>query len=83
MSIGATVTLFWRDGQGRPQEQLQQVSAASGFCAQNDHRLHFGLGQGAQVQKAVIRWPRAGASPQTVPASSLPVGRVIQIREPS
>jgi len=51
-AIGAEVTLYWN---GR--RQIQQVSGGSGFCAQNQRRLHFGLGQSAQVEKAVIRWP--------------------------
>lgn len=82
-AIGAQVTLFWKDAQGQPMQQVQQVSAASGFCAQNDHRLHFGLGKAAQVEKAVIRWPFAGEAPQTVPASSLTIDRVNAIKEPS
>ncbi|MBV9848845.1 MAG: CRTAC1 family protein, partial [Armatimonadetes bacterium] len=56
-AIGARATLFWRDGRGRERQQVQAVLAASGFCAQNDHRLHFGLGPNPQLEKAVIRWP--------------------------
>ena len=37
--------------------QVQQVAAASGFSAQNQHVLHFGLGSAATVDRAVIRWP--------------------------
>ncbi len=50
--IGAEVTLFWNG-----QEQIQQVSGGSGFSAQNDRRLHFGLGKTPRIDKAVIRWP--------------------------
>jgi hypothetical protein len=50
--IGAQVTLSWNG-----QEQIQQVSGGSGFAAQNDRRLHFGLGKTPQIDKAVIRWP--------------------------
>ncbi len=39
-AIGAQVRVFWNG-----QQQLQEVSGGSGFCAQNDRRLHFGLGQ--------------------------------------
>ncbi len=38
-AIGAQVTLYWNG-----QQQVQQVSGGSGFAAQNDRRLHFGLG---------------------------------------
>jgi hypothetical protein len=51
-AIGAQVTLEW-DGQ----KQIQQISGGSGFAAQNDRRLHFGLGKSPQITGAVIRWP--------------------------
>jgi hypothetical protein len=51
-AIGARVTLFWNG-----QQQVQEVSGGSGFCAQNQRRLHFGLGNGATIEKAVVRWP--------------------------
>jgi enediyne biosynthesis protein E4 len=51
-AIGAQVTLFWNG-----QQQVQEVSGGSGFAAQNDRRLHFGLGKNPQMEKAVIRWP--------------------------
>ncbi|MBW4026210.1 CRTAC1 family protein [Acidipila rosea] len=51
-AIGAEVTVYWNGKQ-----QIQQVSGGSGFAAQNDRRLHFGLGPDAQIDKAVIRWP--------------------------
>lgn len=51
-AIGAQVRLFWN---GR--EQVQEVSGGSGFCAQNQRRLHFGLGRAASVERAEIRWP--------------------------
>ncbi len=51
-ALGAEVKLFWS---GR--QQVQTVSGGSGFCAQNQRRLHFGLGKSAQIEKAVIRWP--------------------------
>jgi hypothetical protein len=51
-AIGAEVRLFWNG-----QQQLQQVSGGSGFCAQNQRRLHFGLGKVSAIEKAEIRWP--------------------------
>jgi enediyne biosynthesis protein E4 len=51
-AIGAQVTLFWNG-----QEQVQEVSGGSGFAAQNQRRLHFGLGKTTQIDRAVIRWP--------------------------
>ena len=51
-AIGAQVELFWN---GR--QQLQEVSGGSGFCSQNQRRVHFGLGTQPEVDRAVIRWP--------------------------
>lgn len=51
-AIGAQVELHWND-----QKQLQQVTGGSGFGAQNQRRLHFGLGPDPTVEKAIIRWP--------------------------
>jgi hypothetical protein len=51
-AIGARVTVYWNG-----QEQAQEVSGGSGFSAQNDRRLHFGLGKNPTVEKAIIRWP--------------------------
>ena len=51
-AIGAEVRLF-RNGQ----QQVQQVSGGSGFCAQNQRQLHFGLGKQPRLEKAEIRWP--------------------------
>jgi len=51
-AIGAEVTLFWNG-----KKQVQEVSGGSGFSAQNQRRLHFGLGNYPQIEKAVIRWP--------------------------
>jgi hypothetical protein len=51
-AIGARVEVEWN---GR--RQVQEVSGGSGFSAQNQRRLHFGLGSTAQVDRVVIRWP--------------------------
>ena len=58
-AIGAHVELQW---QGRKQAQV--VAAATGFSAQNQRRIHYGLGTAAAVERVVIRWP-SGAT-QTV-----------------
>ncbi len=51
-AIGAQVTIRWNG-----QEQVQQVSGGSGFAAQNDRRVHFGLGKDPHIEKVTIRWP--------------------------
>jgi hypothetical protein len=51
-AIGARVHLRWNG-----QEQVQEVVSASGYSAQNQRRLHFGLGEHAKIQSIEIRWP--------------------------
>jgi hypothetical protein len=43
--------------QWKNRKQVQQVTAASGFSAQNQRRLHYGLGDANAVDRVVIRWP--------------------------
>ena len=62
-AIGARVHLHW-DGK----EQVQRVSGGSGFSAQNQRPLHFGLGTAAAVEKAVIHWPSGQTQTLTAPA---------------
>lgn len=52
-AIGAQVTLYWN----RNVKQVQEISGGSGFCAQNQRSLHFGLGADPRIEKAEIRWP--------------------------
>src|SRR5216683_2821672 len=72
-AIGAEVRLFWN---GR--QQVQQVSGGSGFSAQNQRRLHFGLGRNPKMEKAVIRWPSGKLQTIAKPAA----GQLYKIREP-
>lgn len=51
-AIGAEVEVFW--GSNR---QVQQLTSASGFSAQNQRPLLFGLGEADQVKKVIIKWP--------------------------
>lgn len=51
-AVGAKVMLEWNSRQ-----QLQIVTGGIGFSSQNQHRLHFGLGQQTHVDKAIISWP--------------------------
>jgi hypothetical protein len=73
-AIGAEVTLYWNG-----QRQVQEVSGGSGFCAQNQRRLHFGLGKTPQIEKAVIRWP--SGKTQTIDKPG--VNENHQVKEPN
>lgn len=73
-AIGAQVTLRWND-----QEQIQQVSGGGGFAAQNDRRIHFGLGKAPHLQQAQIRWP----SGKTQTIDNLVSGKLYHVKEPA
>ena len=73
-AIGAQVTVFWNG-----QQQVQEVSGGSGFCAQNQRRLHFGLGTGATIDKAVVRWPSGKTQELLKPEPN----RVHKLEEPA
>jgi hypothetical protein len=73
-AIGTQVTVFWKG-----QQQLQEVSGGSGFCAQNQRRLHFGLGAESAVEKVLVRWPSGKV--QELPGPE--VNRVHRIQEPA
>jgi hypothetical protein len=72
-AIGAQVRLFWN-----AQQQVQEVSGGSGFAAQNDRRLHFGLGENPRIEKAEIRWPSGKVQVIENPAA----GQSHKIKEP-
>jgi hypothetical protein len=72
-AIGAQVTMFWNG-----QQQMQNVSGGSGFAAQNDRRVHFGLGKNPQIEKAVIRWPSGKIQTLDKPAAD----QIYKLKEP-
>jgi len=71
-AIGAEVRLFWN---GR--QQVQHVSGGSGFCAQNQRRLNFGLGKDPRVERVEVRWPSGRVQSVQAP----PIGQSLRIRE--
>jgi hypothetical protein len=73
-AIGAQVRLFWNGHQ-----QVQEVSGGSGFGAQNQRLVHFGLGRQPQVEKAVIRWPSGQVQTLTAPQ----IDRLHRVKEPA
>ena len=73
-AIGAEVRVIWNG-----QQQVQEVSGGSGFCAQNQRRLHFGLGKVTRIDRVEVRWPSGRV--QTIVAPEL--DRIHQVVEPS
>lgn len=73
-AIGAEVRLFWND-----QEQVQTVTGGCGYSAQNDRRLHFGLGESPEIDRVVVRWPSGVEQTIETPEP----GRVHELKEPT
>ena len=73
-ALGAEVKVFWNG-----HEQVQTVSGGSGFCSENQRRLHFGLGKNAQLEKVVVRWP----SGKTQTIDNPLMTQVNKIKEPA
>ncbi len=72
-AIGAEVRVYW---EGR--QQLQVVTAGTGFASQSQRRRHFGLGAAKAVERVEIRWP--SGTTQTLERPEL--NRLHQVAEP-
>jgi hypothetical protein len=72
-AIGTQVRLYWNG-----QEQVQEVSGGSGFGAQNQRRVHFGLGQQPHLEKVMIRWPSGQVQTLIAPQT----GHTHRVQEP-
>jgi len=73
-AIGAQVRVFWNG-----QQQVQEVSGGSGFCSQNQRRLHFGLGQSSDISRVEIRWPSGVKQTLTSPSAD----SIHRVKEPA
>jgi hypothetical protein len=63
---------------GTASSRCRKSRVAAGFCAQNQRRLHFGLGKDAAVEKVAIRWPSGKMQIITAPK----LGVVHTVKEP-
>jgi len=52
-AIGATVNLFWGDGN----VTKKRVSGGEAFSSQGQRAVHFGIGNSTLIEKVEIRWP--------------------------
>jgi hypothetical protein len=73
--IGARITVTAVVG-GSPVTQLREITGADGYCSQT-LEAHFGLGDAAQAETIVVRWPSGGT--QTLTA--VPADQVLEIVE--
>ncbi len=55
-AIGSRLTLNVKNKDGKTWKISQEVQTVSGFSAQSDKRLHFGLGLNAEIISAEILW---------------------------
>jgi hypothetical protein len=55
-AIGSQVRVSYRPASGGPITQLRELQAISGFSAQGDRRLHFGLGDYRGEVTAEVEW---------------------------
>jgi enediyne biosynthesis protein E4 len=71
-AIGTEVRVYWNG-----KKQAQTVSGGSGFCAQNQRRLHFGLGKNPRIEKVEVRW----TSGRTQTLDNPVIGQVNKVKE--
>jgi hypothetical protein len=62
-AIGSKVELYWND-----HKQVQILTGGIGFSGQNQHRVHFGIGESAEIDKVVIYWPSGESQEISNPA---------------
>jgi len=58
--------------------QLREVKAGSSYLAQNDLRVHFGLGTAKQIDRLEIRWPN-GKGPEIL--TGVAAGQIVTVTE--
>lgn len=64
---------------GQPQWQSREVSGGSGWCAQSDLRVHFGLGDATVAEAVRIEWP----SGIVQELREVPVRQILTVTEPA
>jgi hypothetical protein len=57
---------------------LREVKAGSSYLAQNDLRLHIGLGAAKQIDRLEIRWPN-GSAPEVL--TGVGAGQIVTVTE--
>jgi hypothetical protein len=56
-AIGARLRCLTKASDGKPHQQIDEVRSGGGYFAQNDLRIHFGLGEATIVDLLEVRWP--------------------------
>jgi hypothetical protein len=56
--IGARIRcVVQMPGETKPHQQIDEVRSGGGYFAQNDLRVHFGIGSATKIDLLEIRWP--------------------------
>jgi len=71
-AIGARVEVQWNHVR-----KVQDVSGGSGFSAQNQRRLHYGLGATPTIDRVIVRWPSGKIETIEHP----PVDKILRVKE--
>jgi enediyne biosynthesis protein E4 len=71
-AIGTQVKISWKN-----QVQLQEIHGGSGYCAQNQRRLHFGIGKAEKIDRVEIRW--ASGKLQTIENPEM--NQILKVKE--
>ena len=72
-AVGALVTIRVK---GKP--QMREVVLGDGYGSQNSLRQHFGLGDAAQVDELVVKWPRSGVVQRF---ANVAANRIVEVTE--
>ena len=56
-AIGTRLHCVTKGADGKPHQQVDEVRSGGGYFAQNDLRIHFGLGEATSVDLLEVRWP--------------------------
>ena len=76
-AVGAVVTARTSGSAARVQKRL--VQSGSSYLSQEDKRLHFGLGQAAQVDSLEVLWPDG----TTTKVPNVKANQVLNIQQPA
>ena len=76
-AVGAVVTARTTGPAARVQKRL--VQSGSSYISQEDKRLHFGLGQAAQVDSLEVLWPDG----TTTKMPNVKANQVLNIQQPA
>jgi len=54
--IGSVVKIYYLDKDGTTQKKMTETTIVNGFSAQDDTRVHFGLGPDSILKKITVNW---------------------------